>query len=243
MSSEPPPPPPFDTRPFWIDQLVASLIAGAGITVFSQYPWPGAGLFIGGLGWLLYLRLEPKQMNTQSRIPNMIALAVLFLATVTMGYDIYLRLSGSTLQSPAFTGWGGGEDGTCTVVVDGAQLKQWQEKARLIMACGLPNPSLDRMRDDHIAVSKPFTIIPETINISTPLNPLIVAEVRQRNAEHLGAVRGQPVKISFEVWFEIAVIPYACDISTIKTLYDIERCDGKLLGSRSGAEFINANSN
>ncbi len=230
----------------WIGVLapITTAILVAGILAFVQGSNnAGFGLCAGGLvgsvvtGWLIM----KKDSHPNGYAAFVTAVTLVGLTWVFLICDVYLRLNAS--QSPVFLGWGGGTAGTCTVVVDGTQLKQWQEKGRLIMACGLPDPGLDRMRDDHIAISGLFTIIPETITISTPLNPVMVAEVRQRNAKGLAEVHGQSIVISFQVWFEVAVIPNTCDVSTIRTLYDIGRCGGTSIGGRGGEATINANAN
>jgi hypothetical protein len=98
----------LNTSAFWIDQILATLIAGAGIDIRHDFPLVGGGLFAAGVGWLLYLRWEHKAMSPQVRTPNLIAVVVLFLATVVMGYDIYDRHHPAVLEAgnpPACIAW------------------------------------------------------------------------------------------------------------------------------------------
>jgi hypothetical protein len=93
--TERPPPVPeaqgHDTREFWIDQILAGILASAGITIFSDHPIWGSIFLVCGLGWLLYLRWGRRVTRTSLRAPNAVAIFALILAIVIMGYDIYDR--------------------------------------------------------------------------------------------------------------------------------------------------------
>jgi hypothetical protein len=80
-----------DTRAYWIDQLIAVAIIGVGQDFRHDYPAPGYITMAVGFVWLVYLRWEHKPMTPQIRTPNFLAVAVLFLATLVVGYDIYDR--------------------------------------------------------------------------------------------------------------------------------------------------------
>jgi predicted cobalt transporter CbtA len=54
----------LESRQFWIDQLIATVIAGAGCTIYTGYPRAGIGLFIIGLVWLIVIRLVPLPQVT-----------------------------------------------------------------------------------------------------------------------------------------------------------------------------------
>ncbi|MGO9601810.1 MAG: hypothetical protein ACLQAT_00130 [Candidatus Binataceae bacterium] len=49
----------LDSRAFWIDQLIATVVAGAGCTIYPSYQWIGGGVFAFGLAWLVIIRLVP----------------------------------------------------------------------------------------------------------------------------------------------------------------------------------------
>jgi len=49
----------IESRQFWIDQLIATVVAGAGCTLYPTYPWIGGGVFVFGLVWLVIIRLVP----------------------------------------------------------------------------------------------------------------------------------------------------------------------------------------
>ena len=96
-TAETPPPeiPSHDNRPFWIDQIIAGAIFLYGLEIARDHLALGAIVTVIGLVWLFYLRLERRPMTPQVRAPNVIAVAVLFLATVVIGYDIYDRHYGN----------------------------------------------------------------------------------------------------------------------------------------------------
>jgi hypothetical protein len=83
-----------DTRGFWIDQIIAAAIFGVGLEILRDgISVLGLVFTSGGLGWLIFLRLEHKPMTPQVRLPNLAAIVALLLATAVVGYDIYDRHS------------------------------------------------------------------------------------------------------------------------------------------------------
>lgn len=86
--------PSHDNRAFWIDQIIAGVIFAAGFDIMRDHLVLGVIVSALGLGWLVYLRWERKRMTPLVRTPNVLAVAVLVLATAVMGYDIYDRGDG-----------------------------------------------------------------------------------------------------------------------------------------------------
>jgi hypothetical protein len=81
-----------DTQGFWIDQAIAAAIFGVGLEILRDgISVLGLVFTVGGLGWLIFLRLEHKPMTPQVRLPNLVAIGALLLATAVVGYDIYDR--------------------------------------------------------------------------------------------------------------------------------------------------------
>ena len=83
--------PDHDTRAFWIDQILAGIVASAGIAIFPDHPIWGSILLFSGLGWLLYLRSGGSVARISLRVPNAVAIFIIILAIVLMSYDIYNR--------------------------------------------------------------------------------------------------------------------------------------------------------
>ncbi len=88
-----------NTRAYWIDQLIAVAIIGVGQDFRHDHVVPGYITMAVGFVWLLYLRWEHKPMTPQIRTPNFLAVAVLFLATIVVGYNIYDRHYGGDAAS------------------------------------------------------------------------------------------------------------------------------------------------
>jgi hypothetical protein len=90
-SPTPQPPETHDTRAYWIDQCIALAIIAIATDLRHDYAVPSYITMALGLGWLFYLRWEHKPMTPQVRTPNFLAIVVLCLATVVVGFDVIDR--------------------------------------------------------------------------------------------------------------------------------------------------------
>jgi hypothetical protein len=88
-----------NTRPFWIDPVIAACLLGQGLNlVFSNQQFLGEpswpyGLALSGAGviWLWYHRSEHVAMRTERRVSNPLVLCLVVVATIITIYDIYDR--------------------------------------------------------------------------------------------------------------------------------------------------------
>ena len=97
---------PFDTRAYWIDQLIAAGIVGVGVDLRHDHPIAGYVAMAVGFVWLAYLRWEHKPMAPRLRTSNFLPVTVLFLATVVVGYDIYDRQNAAPVSQPKISARG-----------------------------------------------------------------------------------------------------------------------------------------
>jgi hypothetical protein len=102
--------PEHDTRPFWIDQWIAGIIAAAGLALLFSHDaylglpswYYGAALSTVGFGWLLLLRYQSRAVMTAqpaARSTNVLGIMVALVATVLIGIDVYRHWTGVTLGS------------------------------------------------------------------------------------------------------------------------------------------------
>jgi hypothetical protein len=159
------------------------------------------------------------------RGPQIVMLVLTILTWAGVGYGLYNR---PPIGSSLFTLWGGGPTSSCTSMVDGTQLKEWQSDYSVVIFCGVSDPTLDRLEDTRITMSRPFHIVPSSISVSAPFSPAMVEGFRSEVAP-MFAANPQATGMSNFLWYQAAVIPKTCDPSNIHRLSDVGRNGGILM--------------
>jgi len=111
-------------------------------------------------------------------------------------------------------GWGG-NTAQCNAVVDTTRLQTFKDTYKLVLICGVENPTMDKMEDERILISNPFDIRPGGV--------AIVANYSHK-LDELKAIQG-----TVQVWEMIAMMPPGVSREKISKLSDIEKLNGKIL--------------
>lgn len=184
--------------------------------------WGWLILALVGIFWILGAHKAPADA---SKVHWGMVIAVGILAFMT-GALVTVRAVGS---SPiVLAGWGGDPTAkNCNGVIDTARLVSLQHKYKLVLMCGVSDPSHDPIEDDKIAVSSPFTITGQLTSIVAPYGAMEV-ELNQ-----LPQVQGS----GFNLWHSVAVLPNDVNTSEIKRVSDIEKRGGKILTEPKAGAF------
>ena len=83
------------------------------------------------------------------------------MALIAFLFGISIAI-GVVSNPPSVTIAWGGIPGACNVVFDGQKLGGFAKDYKIAMACGIFNPSVDKLRDQNITLSNVFDIIPQT---------------------------------------------------------------------------------
>jgi hypothetical protein len=132
-------------------------------------------------------------------------------------------------------GWGG-PLGTCTAAFDTTRLRSFSSKYKIALACGLEDATIDKLEDQTITFSNPFTIVGGGLSIVAPYRPAMrehlqkVAEAAK--AATTGALPNQTppsVAIQVPVWHDPVLVPNGVAIEKVSSLAELIRLGGKIL--------------
>jgi hypothetical protein len=154
--------------------------------------------------WLTRGSAEPHRAPTWSMVAACTIIAFLF------GVLIAVRSSGGVPH--VIASWGNTPN-SCHAVIDTSRLLSFRDKYKLGLACGLTDPTLDKLEDERISVSNPFEIIPGAVNI--------VVLYREEMAKRFPD--------SSRMWFEPLLIPNGVSTAKIAKLSDLLKMNGKII--------------
>lgn len=172
---------------------------------------------------------EMIQRLTTHRIPGINWIVAALIGFVCLGlwqvFDIGDRLqnmAGFNSVPDITTGWGG-PSGICAAEYDATKLVVYANKYKLAMVCGIVDPTVDKMEDDRITFSKPFTIIAGQISIASPYSSNMTAFLQKLRAANN---TGQP--LHFQVWHFPLLVPNDVQLNNISTLSAFLKAGGKI---------------
>jgi hypothetical protein len=128
----------------------------------------------------------------------------------------------------------------CVGLIDAAKLKQFSTKYNVALFCGIGDAAVDKITDNTVAISAPFTIVPGAIVIEAKgkgfadklqppqLQPQ-TSPPPQPPSPPLLPPQAQLVQVQQTVWFEAVIIPKNVDMSAIHNLADVKRYGGKIM--------------
>lgn len=203
------------------DEKLATLLQ-----VFRDFGWWIVGL--GAAIWFLYeYRRHQKDETARGSIGSLVASAA-FIAFL-LGSFITVRATGSL---PNVIGNYGGDTAKkiCTADIDTSRLSGFEDDYRLILLCGMMDPSTDAMDDTRIAVSSPFHIESSTIGLKGIVAPLgNLTSILQTAGTPPTTSPGQTAVFQFQMWHAVALIPKGVESSSIKRASDVKQLGGRLL--------------
>jgi hypothetical protein len=133
------------------------------MTLQLLFEWGWLALAIVGIVWALGAHKSPTD-TTKVHWGMVTCVGIL---AFMLGTLITVHAMGS---SPVvLLGWGGDPaTRSCSAQVDTRRLVGLKDKERLILICGVADPTKDPIEDERIAVSQPFTITGQATNITVP---------------------------------------------------------------------------
>lgn len=188
---------------------------------------------LASVAWLVY-EIMQRRNNESARgsIGSLVACAS--FVSFLLGCTITVRATGSL--PILFVDYGGANDAAtqeqrCTAEIDVSRLRGFADGYRLILICGMVDPSTDWMEDTRIAVSSPFHIdasptSPGIVGIVTPIGKLKDV-LKTAGSPPPGAK--PPFAFNFQMWHAVAIIPKDVQSESIKKASDIKQLGGRIL--------------
>ncbi len=222
----------------WIAGWSAVLSAGIGLVVQGQLVIGGLFALVSVIG-LLTLREPPQKYQRRQRYTQALLIMVIIswatLAT-NLGYQAYIRFiyRQPKVFDSLFVLWGTDIGKSCSAVIDASKILEWQEKYRVALICGFIDPTVDRVKDSRITVTRAYTIL----NEQTPMSASYSKEMTDGIANILLSARVQApspppgiqaqLQISWVPWWDAVVLPKEVDPADIHTLSDVKDHGGEI---------------
>lgn len=181
--------------------------------IFTEYAWWIIALCAGA--WALYeWRQRKETTSTGALVFSSSFVAFLF------GVIITVKATGSLPEiMQMYTA--DAVNGTCSAGVDTSRLEGFKDDYRVILICGVGDPTIDAQEDERISISSAFHITGTTIAITGKLGKMVDVW------KDLHPPAGQMVGV--QVWHSIALIPKESDPTTIKRVSDVTRLGGRFV--------------
>lgn len=153
------------------------------------------------------------------------------------------RGKGPFLRGQLIVGSGSGP-GATVQMLNGAALSDFRRDYKLMVVCGLTDPSSDKFEDERISKSAAFTITNARMEILIPyqspmtdvLNAAIARAAQQHEAErtrpgfkHPKKTKQILVQYQLHTWTEIALLPKNIEPTMVRKLSDVRLQGGKIL--------------
>lgn len=156
-----------------------------------------------------------KRAAMERSLTRRLYLPVLLMASlVLVSWLPYVFARQPSVLPSLITGWSGFDTG-CVAQVNTAPLVDHKNKYRVFLACRIFDSSVDEMEDEKIAISRPFNIAGDLINIAIPYDPnskIVSIAKPGTNTNHF-----------------VFILPIDKDGSQIKKLSDVPREGGQIL--------------
>jgi hypothetical protein len=181
--------------------------------VFTEYAWWIIALCAGA--WTLY---EWKRKKDDSSAGALVFSSA-FVAFL-LGVIITVKATGS-LPEVVQMYTADAINGTCSASIDTSRLEGFKDDYRVILICGVGDPSLDAQEDDRISVSSAFHITGTVIAVTGKFGKMV--EVWK----DVHPPTGQAAVV--QVWHSVALMPKDGDLSTIKRVSDVAKQGGRFI--------------
>jgi hypothetical protein len=190
------------------------------LTFLDDWGWLLAtllGLFIIYMHWR-----DRKKPATQVHSPSWLMVIAISFVAFLFGITTTIQITGSV---PAVTLAWGSAPGNCSSVIDGAKMIYFKKDYQVAMACGIFNPSIDKLQDVNITLSNTFEIVPNQIPI--------VAEYSSKTNHYLNlldeAHQHHPFQI--QVWHLALLVPDNIVLRHMGTLAEFRKAGGKIVAA------------
>jgi len=145
-------------------------------------------------------------------------------------FGILIAISSSGGVPNIITAWGSPDHGVCNSSIDMSKILTFRKSYKVAMVCGLTDPTKDKLDDETITVSGPYTIIPGGIQIVAPLRPAMAEKIKAIQQAALAAAQAnRPFALDLQVWYDPIIIPNNVSPAKISKLSDVLSLGGKIL--------------
>lgn len=186
------------------------------LTFLNEWGWL---IVAAGGAFFLYRHWRDRKNPTALGSPNW--LTVFVIGCLAFLFGISAAIGFGSYPPSVIIAWGGIPD-ACNVVVDGAQLGGFADKYKVAFACGIFNPTEDKMRDQNITLSNVFDIIPQQIPI--------VVEHSSKMQYYLNLIAKVHPGANTQTWNLALLVPSNIVLSHMGTLQEFRTNGGKILG-------------
>jgi hypothetical protein len=199
---------------FWSNVSFLVSIRQAGFSAMIQFLQSTGWWVIAviGVGWFV-LRVSNKKAEPNSS-PTWLMVTSVGVVAFLFGTLLALRSAGGIPN--VFAQWGAGPD-SCFGVIDTSKLVSFREDYQLALACGVNDPTVDKLDDNRIVVSNLFEILPSGVSVVVPVSSTL-ADLEKTPAGQGGGV-----------WHEALLIPRGVSKDKISRLRDVLQFRGKIV--------------
>lgn len=199
------------------------------------------------LGWdAKLLREKVGTITPRSKIMGLL----IFGSFLFSGLGFYeARDSPATPLSDgiSFAGWGTTEDRHgCTALLDVSKMPRGlRDEFEVAVACGFVDPTIDRLKDSRITISRLFTPV-NAITISMAFSKAMADGLKADQELALEKVPVPPrgsttnVQLTNLIWMIPVLLPKGFDTSQIRTLRDIQTHGGKIGAAQVEVSMLTA---
>lgn len=166
---------------------------------------------LAGVCWLIVKLLHREQIKARPS-PTWALAASIALMTFMFGVLIAVKSTGAVPS--VITQWTL-QNGQCVAMVDTSKMEGFRKNYKLALACGITDPLRDRIEDEAISVSGPYTIVPGGVPITVPTRPAMAALLKPA--------------IQQQIWFDAIILPNDISTDKVTRLSDVSKLGGKIL--------------
>jgi len=120
----------------------------------------------------------------------------------------------------------GTQDGAhfCKASIDSSKLVVFKKNHKLVLLCGIADPSVDQYQDESVSFSTPYTITGRVQTVQQTVSKVL--------EEKIQLYHPSPPATQVSLWVEPVVVPLDQDMSRLKKLADVKKDGGKIIDPR-----------
>lgn len=186
------------------------------LTFLQDYGW--LIVMLGGIA-IIYAHWRDRKRLKPSASPNWLTVFAVAILAFLFGISAAIQI---VAYPPSVVIAWGGVPHACNAVIDGGKLGGFSKQYKLALACGILNPSIDKLRDQNITLSNIFDIIPQQIPI--------VAEYSSRTNRYENLLNQVNPTGKVQTWYNALLVPNNIVLEHMGTLQEFRANGGKVLG-------------
>jgi hypothetical protein len=173
------------------------------------------------VAWAIVRAISNRSARVPVSIPDWPMLMCCGVIAFIFGVLIAVKSSGGFPQT--IGAYGSDYSQQCSANLLTSRLQSFFENYKIALACGFVDPSTDKLEDERITVSNPFTIAGTGLSVVAPFSSKMQAEANKLKE----AAKTNPATAS--LWYEAILIPNDVSTTNITKLSDVIKHHGKIL--------------